>query len=53
MQVVTLVAVVISAFLAIASGIWVAVALVKAISAHRPGPAARRQADEKSGDQHT
>ena len=47
MEVVILVLMVIGILFAIASGVWVAIALVSAITAHRRPPAARLQADEK------
>lgn len=51
MHVVTLIAVGISAFLAIASGVWVAIALVRVISAHRAEQAVRRQGDEENANE--
>jgi len=50
MGLVILVLVVIGALLAIASGVWVAVALVGAISVNRAVPEARCQTDEASND---
>lgn len=47
MEVVILVLMVIGILFAIASGVWVAIALVSAITAHRHPPAARLPADEK------
>ena len=49
MEVVILVLVVTGALFAIASGVWVAIALVNAISTHRRVSEARRQANEKGG----
>jgi uncharacterized membrane protein len=49
MGVVILVLVVIGALFAIASGVWVAVALVSAISTHRRISEAQRQPNEKGG----
>jgi uncharacterized membrane protein len=50
MKVVILVILVIGVLFAIASGVWVAVALVRAVSAPRAGVAARCGANEKDGD---
>ncbi len=47
MEVVILVLVVIAALFAIVSGVWVAIALISAISGRRAVPAAPRQANEK------
>jgi len=47
MKVVVLLLVVIAALFAICSGVWVATALVSAISRHRTAQTAQRQADEK------
>ena len=47
MEVVILALVVIAILVSIVSGIWVAIALVSAITAHRRPPAARLPADEK------
>jgi len=49
MSVVILVAVVIGILCAVASAVWVAIALLKAISAHRPEPAARYRPNERNG----
>jgi len=49
MEVVILVFVVIGALFAVASGVWVAIALVSAISTHRRVPETRRRANEKGG----
>jgi hypothetical protein len=51
MHAVTLVVVVSSTFLAITSGVWVAIALVRAISAHRAEPFVRRQGDEENANE--
>jgi len=48
MEVVIVVLVVIGALFAIASGVWVAIALISAISGHRAEPSAPRQANEKN-----
>jgi len=53
MEVVILVLVVIGILFAIASGIWVAIALVSAVSARRRMAAGQLQADEKEADQDT
>jgi hypothetical protein len=50
MQVIILVLVVIAALLAIISGVWVAIALVTAISARRAMPGTQYQANDESGD---
>jgi K+-transporting ATPase A subunit len=47
MEVVILVLVLIAVLVSIASGIWVAIALIRAISTHQRVPAARFQANEK------
>ena len=49
MEVVILVLVVIGALFAVTSGVWVAFALVSAISTHQRVSEARRQANEKGG----
>ena len=49
MSVVILVAVVIGILCAVASAVWVAIALVKAISSHRAEPAARCRPDGQKG----
>ncbi|MHC4658645.1 MAG: hypothetical protein ACYS83_05630 [Planctomycetota bacterium] len=51
MEVVLLALIVIGILLAIASGIWVAIALVRAISAHRAEPFVRRQGDEENANE--
>ncbi len=48
MEVVIVVLVVIGALFAVASGVWVATALISAISGRRALPAAPRQANEKA-----
>jgi len=53
MEVVILVLMVIGILFAIASGVWGAIALVSAITAHRRPPAARLPADEKDVGQVT
>ena len=50
MQVIIFVLVVIAALLAVVSGVWVALALITAISARRTIPDAQCRADEQSGD---
>lgn len=50
MKVVILALVVIGILLAIASGVWVAIALVKAISRQGPAPATNCRPNTKSGD---
>ena len=50
MEVVILVLVVIGVLFAVASGVWVAIALVRAISKRPTVPAARCRANEKSSD---
>jgi hypothetical protein len=50
MEVIILVLVVVAALFAIVSGIWVAIALVTALFAHRAMLGTRCQADEESGD---
>ncbi len=47
MEVVILVLVVIGALFAIVSGVWVAIALISAISTHQVVPTARCQANEQ------
>jgi len=42
--------VIIGVLFAIASGVWVAIALVRAISKHRVVPAERYQLNEKNSD---
>ena len=49
MGVVILVLVVIAALFAVASGVWVAIALVRAISKHPAEPDSRRQAKRDPG----
>ena len=51
MKVVMLVLVVIGALFVIVSGVWVAVALIRAISVHRDVPIARSQENEESSNQ--
>jgi len=48
MEVVMLVLVVVAILSAIVSGVWVAIALIKAISTNGRGPAARRRTNEES-----
>jgi len=50
MEVVILILVVIGVIFAIASGVWVAIALVSAIFTHRALSDARYQANEKNGN---
>ena len=50
MEVLILVLVVIGALLAIASGVWVATALVTAISTRSRAPVTPRESDEKKSD---
>jgi len=50
MGVVVLVLVVIAALFAIASGVWVAIALVRAISTHPAEPASRCRPNGKGSD---
>ena len=50
MQAVILVLVVIGISFAVVSGVWVAIALVSAISTRRTMPAARCQSDKKSSN---
>ena len=50
MGLIILVLVVVGILFAIVSGIWVAIALIGAISTHRAVSAARCQANEKSGN---
>ena len=50
MEVFILVIVVIGALLAIASGVWVATALVTAISTRSRAPVTPRESDEKKSD---
>ncbi len=50
MEVIILVLVVIAALFAIVSGIWVAIALVTALFAHRSVLGTQCQVDEESGD---
>ena len=47
MEVIIFVLVVIAALFAIVSGVWVAIALISAISGRRAVPSAPRQANEK------
>jgi len=51
MEVVIVVLVVIAALLVIASGVWVAIALVSAVTKRRNGLAARCHANDKNGDE--
>ena len=51
MEAAILIIIVIAAFLAIASGIWVAIALIKAISVHRDVPAASDQANDRNDEE--
>ena len=51
MEVIILVLVVIAALLAVVSGVWVAIALVTAISAHRTIPDKQCRTDEQGNDQ--
>jgi len=51
MEVAILVFAIIGALLAIASGVWVAIALVRAISTHRAAPGEQSYAREKSNEQ--
>jgi len=50
MNVLILVLVVIATLLAIVSGVWVAIALITAISVRRPASSRRCQPDETSGE---
>ncbi len=50
MGVVILVLVVIAALFAVVSGVWVAIALITAISADRDMPGTQCQADKQSSD---
>ena len=50
MEAAILVLVIIGVLFAIASGVWVAIALVGAISNHRVVPAPRSQANKKNSD---
>ena len=50
MEAVILTLVIIGIILAITSGVWVAIALVRAISARRAGPAPRAEANQEDGD---
>ncbi len=50
MEIVTFAIAIIAALFAICSGVWVATALVSAISRPRPAQTAQGQADEKSND---
>ena len=50
MKVVVLVLVIIAALFAIASGVWVAIALVRAVSKHPAEPASPGWPTEKSND---
>lgn len=47
MEVIIFIIIVITAVLAIASGVWVAFALISAISKHQDVPATRCQANDK------
>ena len=50
MGIITLVLVVIAALFAVVSGIWVAIALIAAISARRTVPDTQCRAEEQSSD---
>jgi len=50
MGIITLVLVVIAALFAVVSGVWVAIALIAAISAGRVVPDTQSRADEQSSD---
>ncbi|HUS71764.1 MAG TPA: hypothetical protein VMY06_01770 [Sedimentisphaerales bacterium] len=50
MEIVTFAIVIIAALFAIGSGVWVATALVSAITRNRTEQTAQGQADEKSND---